>query len=106
VRAQGSYFGIFFIDLSVDIESSRCPRFKVKTFKSSGNSRTSEEIDGILPRIASFENRYIVGGTPITPRAGWGLIFWAMRLLIPKSLYQELSNEGSNLFLSSLELVF
>ena len=33
-------------------------------------ARTSEEMDGTLPRIAFFENTYLVGGAPITPR-GW-----------------------------------
>ena len=52
--------------------------------------RSSEEMDGTLPRIASFEKHS--GG------AGWGLIFW--------TIYQDLSNEGSKIVLSLLELVF
>ena len=37
------------------------------------NPRTSEEMDGTFPRIASFENTYQGGGAPITPQGLMGV---------------------------------
>jgi hypothetical protein len=47
----------------------------------------------------------MVGGLLLHPGAGWGLIFWTMSFYI-KSSYQDLSNDGSKIFLSLLEFVF
>ena len=42
-------------------------------------------------------------GPPITPWGWMGLIFWTMSFYNPKSSYNDLSNEGSKTFLSSLK---
>ena len=46
------------------------------------------------------------GGSYYTPGLDGGRFFGPWVFIIPKSSYQDLSNEGSNIFLSSLELVF
>ena len=48
--------------------------------------------------------KYIKGGSYYTPGLGWFFGTWAFIIL--KSSYQDLSNEESKIFLSSLELVF
>ena len=49
---------------------------------------------------------YKVGGLQFHPGAGWRWVFRIYSFMILKSSYQDLSNEGSKNFLSSLELVF
>ena len=49
---------------------------------------------------------HIRGGSYYTPGLDGGWFFGPWAFIIPKSSYQDLSNEGSKLFLSSLELVF
>ena len=65
-------------------------------------------MDGTLPRIASFENTYLVGagGSYYTPGLDGGWFFGPWGLIILKSSYPDLSNEGSKIVLSSLKLVF
>ena len=63
-------------------------------------------MDGTLPRIAPFENTYVVGGYYYTPELDGGWFFGPRVFIILKSSYQDLSNEGSKIVLSSLELVF
>ena len=61
-------------------------------------------MDRTLSSLAKFEssNLGMILGTQITPR-GW--IFWTMIFFIVlKNSGQELSNEGSNFILSSLEI--
>ena len=61
-------------------------------------------MDRTLSSLAKFEssNLGMILGTQITPR-GW--IFWTMIFFIAlKNSGQELSNEGSNFILSSLEI--
>ena len=60
-------------------------------------------MDRTLSTQAKFEssNLGLILGTQITPR-GW--IFWTMIFYNLKNSHQDLSNEGSNFFLSSLEV--
>ena len=60
-------------------------------------------MDRTLSALAKFESSNLgqILGTQITPR-GW--IFWTMIFIILKNSGQELSYEGSNFILSSLEV--